>query len=1399
MFNPVSTYRLQFNKSFTFGDLIRNLDYFRMLGVSSFYASPVFEAAPGSMHGYDITNPLSFNSEIGSLKEFLEIHEWRMNNGIGWIQDIVPNHMAYHQMNRLLMDVLEKGRSSKYSRFFDIDFSHPDFEGKIMVPFLGKKLSSAIIDREISLTWNADEFRINYYNLTLPCSFKSVLMLFSWFHEIIPYSFREILIKAENNNNYAVFKKNCGEFSLKENSFREFISNIEESMNNNQLKMQAFLEHQNYKLFYWNEASARLNYRRFFTINGLICLNIDDYTTFNCTHRLIVDLVKEKKINGLRIDHIDGLKKPMYYLENLRDQAGANTYIVSEKILENDEEMPYGLTAQGTSGYDFLGIVNNLFTYNKNFEKFKKFYAELTGITKDIEEIIYEKKKFILENFMKGEWENLTRLFEVSGFFIFGNEYTRESFKNAIGELLICFPVYKIYPEYDSLSASEMSYLEIAFKKALNKNPSLSEQIISIKRIIYSPTGFDEDKKERARDFFLRFLQFTGALMAKGIEDTVMYYYNCFISHNEVGDNPGSFGMTKEKYHELMTRRQKLMPLTLNTTSTHDTKRGEDSRARLNVLSEMADEWPTIVTSWIRINDRLKVKRNGRIIPDLNEEYFIYQALIGAFPENLIPDDYFLSRIDEYIVKALREAKVNSGWNNADEDYENAVKIFAREIIVNNNFLRSFIPFQKRISRFGSINSISQLVLKATSPGVPDFYQGTELPDLSFVDPDNRRQVDYPARFRLLKSLMDNYEKNPEDFIIKLLTDGNNEATKLLVTHILMTFRSAEKVLFRNGIYLPLEVSGKYHSNIIAFARIHEGNWIIVVVPLYLSIISRNLKSHISIKWKDTAVLLPDIRPHSFESVLTGKKLKSAEKLLVSDIMKHPLPAILKGKREKPNRSAGVLLHISSLPGKYGTGDLGNEAFDFADLLSRNRQEYWQVLPFNPVGEDYAFSPYSSASAFAGNIMFISPDKLLASGIVSKRSIESINFKETGRTDFSRAINSRELLCDEAFTNFFCYRRPFSQNEFSRFCDKEKYWLDDYVFFVILKKEFGNIKWSEWPTDFKIRREDCLIEYRKKYENEIRKEYFKQFIFQKQWMSLKEYCNNLGIRLIGDLSFYVNYDSADVWAHPEFFKLTPDLSPEKVSGVPPDYFSEKGQLWNTPVYNWHILKTANYGWWMNRIARNLELCDIIRFDHFRGFSEYWEVNYGEETAMNGNWVAGPGYDFFNRVKEAFPTMPFIAEDLGTIDEKVIRLRDDFGLPGMNVLQFAFGQNTASSAYIPHNFKNNSIVYTGTHDNNTTKGWYREELSDEYRNEVSEYLGHKVSADTCNEDLIRLAYSSVARIAIIPVQDLLGLGAEARLNKPSTSGKNWDWKLRKGELEKIFNSKARKLAALYGRI
>lgn len=497
-------------------------------------------------------------------------------------------------------------------------------------------------------------------------------------------------------------------------------------------------------------------------------------------------------------------------------------------------------------------------------------------------------------------------------------------------------------------------------------------------------------------------------------------------------------------------------------------------------------------------------------------------------------------------------------------------------------------------------------------------------------------------------------------------------------------------------------------------------------------------------------------------------------------------------------RSAGILLHITSLSSHFGIGDLGPEARAFAKFLHRSKQTYWQVLPLNPTESRQGHSPYSATSSMAGNTLLISPEILVSDGLLKPEQIKLYERPVKKAVDFNKAQVIRKKLFDEAYGNFLQDKSSPLLPKFEKFCKKEAHWLDDFALYVTIKEENKDNPWHLWPDDLKLRKEEALKEFTQAHQDSINKEKWLQFIFLDQWKRLKSYCNDIGISIFGDLPIYVSYDSADVWSHQKIFKLDMDGGMSGIAGVPPDYFNEKGQLWGMPVFRWGKLKNLNYDWWIKRIHKNTELYDLIRLDHFRAFSSYWEVPANEETAINGEWKKGPGPTFFKEVEKALGKLPFVAEDLGDIDDAVYQLRDAFHLPGMKVLQFAFGDNMPISEHTPHNYTTNFIVYTGTHDNNTTRGWYKKELSRKDRMRINTYIGEHVHKKNIHLELSKAAYASVAKTVILPMQDVLGLGRKARMNMPASTEENWKWRIKSNMITSKDRKRLKNWTRMYNR-
>lgn len=495
-------------------------------------------------------------------------------------------------------------------------------------------------------------------------------------------------------------------------------------------------------------------------------------------------------------------------------------------------------------------------------------------------------------------------------------------------------------------------------------------------------------------------------------------------------------------------------------------------------------------------------------------------------------------------------------------------------------------------------------------------------------------------------------------------------------------------------------------------------------------------------------------------------------------------------------RSSGILLHITSLPGKFGIGDIGPGAFDFIDFLADSGHKYWQLLPLNPTDGIYSHSPYSSHSAFAANQWLISPELLARDGFIDLEAFPPPAGIEAGKVIFDTVVNYKEKLFESAYQTFT--RKEIFVEEFAQFCKEQEHWLDNYALYLALREKFNRANWIDWPEDLRDRKAEAIEKAKSELSEKIKKEKFIQFLFFFQWKKLVIRAHKKDIKLFGDVPFYVNHDSADCWANPQFFKLNDKKNPTHVSGVPPDLFSKTGQLWGTPVYDWNNLKLSDFEWWISRLRQNLLLFDVVRLDHFRAFSAYWEVPAGHETAINGSWKKTPGSEFFSELKKEFPQMPFIAEDLGSLDQPVFDLLHEFNFPGMKVLQFAFGDPNRQNPYLPYNHLPNNVVYTGTHDNNTTRGWY-EDAGSEVKEHLEKYTGRTVTNENVAAVLHRMSLQSVAALAVTPLQDIVNLGKEALMNVPGSMKGNWSWRIKQEDMPLERIAELKQLNDLYGRL
>ncbi|SOD79349.1 malto-oligosyltrehalose synthase [Spirosoma fluviale] len=906
MKNPVSTYRIQFHKDFTFRDFERIIPYLDQLGVRTLYASPVFEAVPGSLHGYDSVNPQRINPEIGTEDELRAISQQLKQRGMSWIQDIVPNHMAFDPHNKWLMDVLEKGQLSPYATFFDINWQSPVHHGRLMVPFLGDHLAEVLARGELTANYQGGKFIIEYFDTAYPLHLRSYTSILQAGDTAIPVAVQalteqlSLLEQFSDTDAYAHLSDTCQQTltRLMTNPDQEaYIRNCLKVVSTTPLLIRQIVDQQAYRLCFHGETDQQINYRRFFTVNALICLNIQNPVVFDAVHQLPKTLLEAGVFHGLRVDHIDGLQDPSRYLRQLRQLAGPEAYIVVEKILQNDEEMPADWPVQGATGYAYLSMVNNLFTRTESEASFTRFYHALLGEKMAVRAELHDKKAYILYQHMNGELENLYALFLDSNLLDSSvlASVSADDLKTAIGEFLIQCPVYRYYGNQMPLSEEEATAVRTILSRIRKNKPELAPAVgLLDEALLQNPPSGRESYRQRALGFYQRCMQFTGPLMAKGVEDTLMYTYTRFIGHDEVGDSPEYFGLTVEAFHQKMIDRQRQWPLALNATSTHDTKRGEDVRSRLNVLTDLTDEWIAAVQEWQQLNKDLKSTETSNDttseVPDTNDEYFIYQTLIGAYPMpgndsvELTPEEAdFPDRLAEYLQKALREAKRNSTYDAPNEVYETGTQAFAEKLLDRNRpFWASFQQFHQRVVDFGIINSLAQLVLKCTTSGLPDIYQGCEGWDLSLVDPDNRRPVDFASRQQSLSELL---KKASDTRWADLWASRNDARIKLWLVHTLLAERNRHPDLFASGEYLPLTVEGRYKQHVLAFARRYAETWYVIAVPLGLArLCSATSTDVFGLDWQDTRISLPAEAPAIWQHHLVDRRGETGSGIVVADL-----------------------------------------------------------------------------------------------------------------------------------------------------------------------------------------------------------------------------------------------------------------------------------------------------------------------------------------------------------------------------------------------------------------------------------------------------------------------------------------------------------------------------------
>lgn len=867
---PSSTYRVQLHKGFNFKNLLSIIDYLHELGITAIYAAPILKSNPGSMHGYDVVEPHEIDPEIGTIQELRELAAVLKEKNMIWIQDIVPNHMAFSTSNERLMDVLERGRHSLCYDFFDIDWNHPspELNDKLEVPFLGSELEECIRNQEIKVNFSLKGLTVDYGQSSFPLSLPAYRYIFSRngsLRSAIP------VIERSHLNSWKLKKQLMINSIMMDMSLRNSIEEILLEVNADPEKLKQVLSLQYYSLTFWKRSEQEINYRRFFTVNELICLRMEHKHVFKEYHSYLYSFYIEGLIHGFRIDHIDGLKNPAEYVRRLRKLTGPNCYIIAEKILESKEKIPTEWPLEGTSGYEFLSFVNQLITSREGAKELLQYYNTLIPDLPPYKDMVLQNKRMILENHMGGEWQNLLNYFISLDF---TDDFDAARMKKAIALFMIHLPVYRIYPEKLPLTDNEYKIVDQTLQGACTEQSEYKEELDFLRELFLT----DELKalQDKALTFLQRVMQFTGPLTAKGVEDTTFYIYNALISHDEVGDSPSRLGISIKKFHEKMLERQRTTPYSLNTTSTHDTKRGEDARLRLNVLSEFPQEWIALVREWLRTNQKYKSTINNELAPSVNDEYYIYQSVVGGFPEDLVVTDEFIKRLQTYQTKVVREAKVYSNWSAPDEAYEKACSDFISGILQEgSDFLTSFIPFMQKLCDRSNIYALSQLLIKLTAPGIPDTYQGCELWDLSFVDPDNRRPVDYEVRRSFLSQIKQKYGK--PDMFSFLRENRLKGVEKLFGTWATLNFRRDVNDVFLHGEYKPLSVTGN-ETVAIAYARFLNEKWVLIVAPLG----KRDNDNAMEDELHADYIALPDSSPDQWRNIFTGEIIQTQRKLLLS-------------------------------------------------------------------------------------------------------------------------------------------------------------------------------------------------------------------------------------------------------------------------------------------------------------------------------------------------------------------------------------------------------------------------------------------------------------------------------------------------------------------------------------
>jgi (1->4)-alpha-D-glucan 1-alpha-D-glucosylmutase len=942
---PSAVYRVQMHAGMRFEDARAIVPYLRDLGVSDLYASPILQARRGSTHGYDVTDPTRINPELGTEEEFEKLSRELQSQGMGLLLDIVPNHLAASSENPWWMDMLEEGPGSVYSTYFDVDWHPPSrsLDNRLLLPVLGNPFAAVLENGELSLEFEQGSFFIHYADARFPVaprSYRVVLDLgldalrdklgaeSAVFQELEGIRSEIEVIRGrtglrageagDRRVHRSAVKERLGRLYAGSAEIREFVEgnlrlvNGQAGVPESFINLERLLSLQPYVLAYWRNTNQGINYRRFFTITDLVGVRVEDPITFDAVHSVILRLAAKNLVTGLRIDHIDGLRDPESYLRRVQERLGkslsvaANAtteeaearwfYVVVEKILGAGEALPEDWPVAGTTGYDFLSRVNGLFVDGRNMAQLDRVYQHFVGQRLPFQEQLYEKKKQVMASLLAVEMDSLGRQLSVIAE---QDRYARELPQGCLTEALVetiaCFPIYRTYIRGGPPRESEGEYIENAIAEAERKNPRLDRGCFEFLRqvlLVQSGSVVLPEQREARLNFILRWQQFTGPIMAKGFEDSLLYVFNRLVSLNDVGGTPDAPGVSVEELHDFGVERQRRWPNALNATTTHDTKRSEDVRARISVLSEMPAEWDRRLTRWHLLNEVHCASILGQPVPTRNEEMLIYQTLLGAWPLEESARESFRERLQGYMIKATREAMVHTKWTVPNVPHEEAVARFVDAILRDaddNEFLRDFLDFVPRIAFYGAINGLAQALIKITFPGIPDFYQGSELWDLRLVDPDNRGPVDFGERVSLLEALKKS-EGLDDNGISELLGHWLDGRIKMHVIARALCFRRSRRELFGAGQYVCLETGGKWKDQIFAFGRRLQDRWCLVVTPRLAAALTSPGQFPLADVWQDTCVRLPQGAPANWRNLLAPEEencvSEKSRALKVSEVLR---------------------------------------------------------------------------------------------------------------------------------------------------------------------------------------------------------------------------------------------------------------------------------------------------------------------------------------------------------------------------------------------------------------------------------------------------------------------------------------------------------------------------------